>query len=72
MCSVNSHNKEKLAWYAVSPAHGRGGSQDEVKLTSTNVRLYARSLAHARDGSQDKEKFLLVLPPFTPRPYYLG
>ena len=32
---------------------------------------YARSLAHARDGSQDEEKNLL-LPPFTPRPYYLG
>ena len=32
---------------------------------------YARSLAHARGGSQDEEKNLL-LPPFTPRPYYLG
>ena len=32
---------------------------------------YARSLAHAHDGSQDEEKNLL-LPPFTPRPYYLG
>ena len=29
---------------------------------------YARSLAHARGGSQDEEKILL-LPPFTPRPY---
>ena len=32
---------------------------------------YARSLAHARGGSQDEEKNLL-LPRFTPRPYYLG
>ena len=32
MCPVNSQNEEKLAYYAVSPAHGRGGSQDEVKL----------------------------------------
>ena len=32
MCPVNSQNEEKLAQYAVSPAHGRGGSQDEVKL----------------------------------------
>ena len=32
MCPVNSQNEEKLAKYAVSPAHGRGGSQDEVKL----------------------------------------
>ena len=29
------------------------------------------SLAHARGGSQDEEKNLL-LPLFTPRPYYLG
>ena len=27
MCPVNSQNEEKLAYYAVSPAHGRGGSQ---------------------------------------------
>ena len=67
MCPVNSQNKEKLAQYAVSPAHGRGGLQDEVKLAPP----YARSLAHARGGSQDEEKNLL-LPPFTPRPYYLG
>ena len=32
---------------------------------------YARSLAHAHGGLQDEEKNLL-LPPFTPRPYYLG
>ena len=32
---------------------------------------YAHSLAHARGGSQDEEKNLL-LPLFTPRPYYLG
>ena len=32
MCPVNSQNEEKLAYYAVSPAHGRGGLQDEVKL----------------------------------------
>ena len=51
----------------VSTAHGRGGSQDDVKLAPP----YARSLAHARGGSQDEEKILL-LPPFTPRPYYLG
>ena len=37
---------------------------------STTVRLYARSLAHARGGSQHEEKILL-LPPFTPRPYYV-
>ena len=42
-------------------------SQDEVKLAPP----YARSLAHARGGSQDEEKNLL-LPPFTPHPYYLG
>ena len=30
---------------------------------------YARSLAHARGGSQDEEKILLPL--FTPRPYYV-
>ena len=33
---------------------------------------YARSLAHPRGGSRDEEKILLVLPPFTPRPYYLS
>ena len=33
--------------------------------------LLRLSLAHARGGSQDEEKNLL-LPPFTPRPYYLG
>ena len=32
MCLVNSQNEEKLAYYTVSPAHGRGGSQDDVKL----------------------------------------
>ena len=32
MFPVNLQNEEKLAYYAVSPAHGRGGSQDEVKL----------------------------------------
>ena len=32
---------------------------------------YARSLAHARGGSRHEEKILL-LPPFTPHPYYLG
>ena len=31
MCPVNSQNEEKLAQYAVSPTHGRGGSQDEEK-----------------------------------------
>ena len=68
MCPVNSQNEEKLAQYSVSPAHGRDGSQDEVKLAPP----YARSLAHARGGSQDEEKNLL-LPLFTPRPYiYLG
>ena len=67
MCPVNSQNEEKLAYYAVSPAHGRGGSQDEVKLAPP----YAHSLAHACGDSQDEEKNLL-LPPFTPRPYYLG
>ena len=29
---VNSQNEEKLADYVIFPAHGRGGSQDEVKL----------------------------------------
>ena len=65
MCPVNSQNEEKLAYYAISPAHGRGGSQDEVKLA---YYAYARSLAHACGGSQDEEKILL-LPPFTPHPY---
>ena len=46
MCPINSQNEEKLAQYAVSPAHGHSGSQDEEKN--------------------------LLLPPFTPRPYYLG
>ena len=50
------------------PPHRRGGSQDEVKLAPP----YARSLAHAHGGSQDEQKILLVLPPFTPCPYYLG
>ena len=31
---------------------------------------FTRSLAHVRGGSQDEEKILL-LPPFTPRPYYV-
>ena len=65
MCPVNSQNEEKLAYYAVSPAHGRSGSLDEVKIS---YYAYAHSLAHARGGSQDEEKILL-LPPFTPRPY---
>ena len=43
MCPVNSQNEEKLAWYAVSPAHGRGGSQDEVKLAPPSpMRAVAR------------------------------
>ena len=29
---VSRQLDEKLAYYAFSPAHGRGGSQDEVKL----------------------------------------
>ena len=55
------------------PRPRRGGSQDEVKLSYQQQYCtpYARSLAHARGGSQDEEKILL-LPPFTPRPYYLG
>ena len=32
MCPVSLQNEEKLASYTISPAHGRGGSQDEVKL----------------------------------------
>ena len=40
MCPVNSQNKEKLAQYAVSPAHGRGGSQDEVKLAYEQQQQY--------------------------------
>ena len=46
MCPVNSQNEEKLAQYAVSPAHGRGGSQDEVKLAYYALRLLPRP--HAR------------------------
>ena len=66
---VNSQNKEKLAQYAVSPAHECSGSQDEVKLAYQQLCMpYARTLAHVRGGSQDEEKILL-LPPFTPRPY---
>ena len=43
MCPVNSQNEEKLALYAVSPAHGRGGSQDEVKLAPPSpMRTVAR------------------------------
>ena len=74
MCPVNSQNEEKLAQYAVSPAHGCGGLQDEVKLAYEQQQYYyyctpyPRSLAHAHGGSQDEEKILL-LPPFTPRPY---
>ena len=71
MCPVNSQNQEKLAQFAVSPAHGRGGSQDEVKLTTT-VRLYARSLAHVRVARSTRRKFYyslrLLLVPTT----YLG
>ena len=33
--------------------------------------LLCLSLAHARGGLQPEDKILL-LPPFTPRPYYLG
>ena len=40
MCPVNSQNEEKLAQYAVSPAHGRGGSQDEVKLAYEQQYYY--------------------------------
>ena len=37
----------------------------------THFALYvALSLAHARGGSQHEEEILL-LPPFTPRPYYV-
>ena len=32
MCPVNSHNWKKLAYYARSLAHARGGSQDEEKV----------------------------------------
>ena len=73
MCPVKSQNEEKLAQYTVSPTHGRGGSQDEVKLAYQQQYYtpYARFLDHARGGSQDDEKILL-LPLFTPRPYYLG
>ncbi len=42
-----------------------------LRLLLVPTTPYARSLAHARGGSQDEEKNLL-LPPFTPRPYYLG
>ena len=42
MCPVNSQNEEKLAQYAVSPAHGRGGSQDEVKLAYYALRPLPR------------------------------
>ena len=42
MCPVNSQNEEKLAYYAVSPAHGRDGSQDEVKLAYYTLRPLPR------------------------------
>ena len=32
MCPVNSQNEEKLAQYALSLAHARGGLQDEEKF----------------------------------------
>ena len=44
MCPVNLQ-------YAISPAHGRGCSQDEVKLA-----YYAVSPTHERGGSQDEVK----------------
>ena len=40
MCRVNSQNEENLAQYAVSPAHGRSGSQDEVKLAYEQQQQY--------------------------------
>ena len=45
MCPVNSQNEEKLAQYAISPAHGRGGSQDEVKLAYYALRPLPRPRA---------------------------
>ena len=43
MCPINSQNEEKLAQYVVSLAHGRGGSQDEVKLAPPSpMRAVAR------------------------------
>ena len=45
MCPVNSQKKEKLAEYAVSPAHGRGGSQDEVNLAYYALRPLPRPRA---------------------------
>ena len=45
MCPVNSQNEEKLSQYAVSPAHGRGGSQDEVKLAYYALRTLPRPRA---------------------------
>ena len=49
----------------------RRGLGDDVEDLCGQFPPYARSLAHARSSSQDEEKILL-LPPFTPRPYYLG
>ena len=57
-CLVCRLPRPRARWLA-----GRGEAC--LLLTSTP---YARSLAHARGGSRDEEKILL-LPPFTPRPY---
>ena len=59
-CLVRRLPRPRVRWL--------GELQDEEKLA---YDAYACSLAHARGGLQDEEKILL-LPPFTPRPYYLG
>ena len=59
-CLVRRLPRPRARWLA-----GRGEA-----YYCTTVRLYARSLTHARGGSQHEEQNLL-LPPFTPRPYYV-
>ena len=45
MCPINSQKEEKLAQYTVTHAHGRGGSQDEVKLAYHALRPLPRPRA---------------------------
>ena len=54
MCPVNTQNEEKLAQYTVSPAHGRGGSQDEVKLAYYALRPLPRPCARWLAGRGEK------------------
>ena len=59
MCPVNSQNEEKLAQYAVSPAHRRSGSQDEVKLAPPSPM---RAMAHRTRRKIYYSLHLLLVP----------